>query len=247
MQPWEHEVPSVLYKYFHPERLRVLNDCRVRFSQRSVFDDEHELKPNVAKFGTLDETWRFILGQGIRLPPGLPANILVQLIVESPKAQAIASRTALENMKSLDQFGVFCLTETADSEQMWREYADVKKGFVVAFSTVHLSFGRLSSPGKLGKVSYADEPYGTYLGMVENEGVSFFFRKRLKYAFEREWRSIRALRRLEARGGDIFLSPFDPASVCEVIIRPECPVEPQLNRFLSSHARYKHVKLSILP
>jgi hypothetical protein len=35
------------------------------------------------------------------------------------------------------------------------------------------------------------------------------FRKRMKYAFEREWSSLRLLRRLEAHEGGIFLSPFD--------------------------------------
>jgi hypothetical protein len=96
---------------------------------------------------------------------------------------------------------------------MWKEYADDRKGFVVAFSPApHAGFGRLSSPGKVGKVSYSDQPYGTYLGMLENERVSFFFRKRTQYAFE--WRSVRALRQLQAKPGDIFLSPFDHASVC---------------------------------
>jgi hypothetical protein len=203
--------------------------------------------PDVAKFGTNDEIWRFVLSQGLKLPPGLPANVLVLLIAESPRAQVIATRIAMANMKSLDQFGVFCLTESRDSQQMWTEYADDRKGFVVAFSTAHEGFEQLSSPGKLGKVSYSDEPYGTYLQMLEDEGVAFFFRKRMKYAVEREWRSIRALQRLEASGGDIFLSPFDPASICEIIIRPRCVITSRLAEIVSTDLRYQHVLLSTLP
>jgi len=220
-----------------------LKDCRVRFSQRSVFDDDHELTPDVAKFGTLDEIWRFVLRKGIKLSPGLPLNVLVMLIAESPKAQAIASEVTVKNIKSLDQIGIFCLTESKDSEQMWTEYAGAGKGFVVGFSTAHAGFGELSSPGKLGKVSYSDEPYGTYLGILENEGVAPLFRKRMKYAFELEWRSIRTLQRLEACGGNIFLSAFDPASVSVIIIRPECAVETGLRQLVATDVRYQHVKI----
>jgi hypothetical protein len=237
-------MPPLLYKYLPPERLDVLRDCRVRFSQRSVFDDDHELTPDVAKFGTLDEIWRFVLRKGIKLPPGLPLNVLVMLIAESPKAQASASQVTAKNIKSLDQIGIFCLTESKDSERMWAEYAGAGRGFVVGFHTAHAGFGQLSSPGKLGKVSYSDEPFGTYLGILETEGVAPLFRKRMKYAFELEWRSIRTLQRLEARGGNIFLSPFDPASVSEVVIRPESTVETDLRRLVSTDARYHHVKIN---
>jgi hypothetical protein len=149
-------------------------------------------------------------------------------------------------MKSLNEFGVFCLTESADSAQMWIEYADDGKGFVVAFDTTQTGFAQLNSPGKLGKVFYSDEPYGTYLGMLENEGVSFFFRKRMQYAFEREWRSIRALKRLERHPSDIFLSAFDPGSVHEIIIRPGCAVEKQLREIVATNARYIHSRVTVL-
>ena len=64
MKPWEHQIPPVLYKYLHPERLHVLNDCRIRFSQRAVFDDDHELQPDYAIFGTASEIWRYALSIG---------------------------------------------------------------------------------------------------------------------------------------------------------------------------------------
>jgi hypothetical protein len=220
-----------------------LRDCRVRFSQRSVFDDDHELAPDVARFGTLDEIWRFILSEGIKLPVGLPVNILVMLIAESPRAQEMATQITKKNIKSLDQIGIFCLTESSDSERMWAEYADTGKGFVVGFSTAHAGFGQLSSPGRIGKVSYSDEPFGSYLGILENEGVAPLFRKRMKYAFELEWRSIRMLKRLEHNGDNVFLSAFNPASVSEIIIRAECAVEVELRQLIATDERYQHVRI----
>lgn len=61
--------------------------------------------------------------------------------------------------------------------------------------------------------------------------------------FER-WRSLRALQRLKVGGRDIFLSPVDPASVCEIIIRPECAIVEQLEELMSADPRYRHVLLS---
>jgi hypothetical protein len=54
---WEFEqpVPKTLYKYWRAERVHVLRDCSVRFSQRTVFEDEGELRPEVAAFGTEEE------------------------------------------------------------------------------------------------------------------------------------------------------------------------------------------------
>jgi hypothetical protein len=45
--------PAVLarlkkFKYLPPERFHVLTDCRVRFSQRTAFEDDHELQPDYA-------------------------------------------------------------------------------------------------------------------------------------------------------------------------------------------------------
>ena len=126
---------------------------------------------------------------------------------------------------------------------MWMEYAGDGKGFVVGFSTAHLGFGQLTSPGRIGKVSYSDEPFGTFLGILENEGIAPLFRKRTKYAFELEWRSIRMLQRLEAKENKVFLSPFDPASVSEIIVRAECSAEADLRQLVATDARYQHVKI----
>ena len=128
MQPWDHSVPPTLYKYLRPNRIDVLRNCSVRFSQRTVFEDDHELQPDYKGFGTLGEIWRFILRSGTGLDPRVPPNVLVQLIAESPRAQALATRTALRNIKSINEIGIFCLTEAPDSERMWDEYADQRRG-----------------------------------------------------------------------------------------------------------------------
>ena len=244
MKPWEHPVPPVLYKYFPPQRLHVLSDFRVRFSQRTAFKDDHELQPDYSAFGTAQEIERHIQRKnGPNLIPGISSDVLAQLIAENPRHQQTALLTAVRNIKSINEMGILCLTETASSEQMWIEYADNGSGFVAAFDTTHIGFRKLTTPLGMGRVSYSDNEFATFLGMMENNVFEPLYRKRMAYSFEQEWRSIRLLKGLEHHAGDIFLSPFDPASVCEIIIRPECGVEERLREILGKNEQYQHVEI----
>jgi hypothetical protein len=245
MKPWEITAPPILYKYLHPQRAHVLADCRVRFSQRAVFEDERELQPGYAAFGTEDEIWRFVISRGVQLDPRIPSNVLVKLIAENPRHQERAKEVAEQNIKSIHQLGIFCLTEAPDNERMWAEYADTSRGFVLAFDTTHPSFNRLKAPGTFGKVEYNDEPFGTVLGALEREGASGLFRKRNKYSFEAEWRSIRLLSALEKFPGDIYLSGFDPTSLREIIMRDKCSAATTIRQIVENDPRYKHVVLTV--
>src|SRR5262249_12021744 len=153
MAPWDYPIPPILYKYLRSDRLSALTDSRVRFSQRTVFDDDHELQPEYASFGTEKEIWRFILASAVKLETGgLPLNIVIRLIAMDAEAQARAMTIAQRTMRTPDEVGVFCMTEDANSPRMWREYADEGKGYAIGFDTTHQSFMRLTNPGRLGKV-----------------------------------------------------------------------------------------------
>lgn len=245
MKPWEHEVPPILYKYVPPARLHVLTDCRVRFSQRTAFEDDHELQPDYAIFGTESEIWRFALSQGFQLKRGgLSASVIAAALARSSRAQRVAVEVLQSNIHARDEVGIFCLTEVSDCDRMWTEYAGNGTGFGIGFNTSHAEFGQLRGRGKLGKVLYSDEPIGSALGSLWNDdAIGALFRKRMKYAFEREWRAIQMLHRLEAHPGGVFLSPFDPASVCSIIIRQECTVEENLSRLVVHDPRYNHVAI----
>jgi len=69
------------------------------------------------------------------------------------------------------------------------------------------------------------------------------FRKRLKYAFGKEWRIIRLLRRLERCPGNVFLSMFDPASVREIFIGNDCAADKELRQLVETDSRYRHVPI----
>jgi len=95
-------------------------------------------------------------------------------------------------MKSPDHFGIFCLTNPRLANKCG---ANTQATLADSYLFRHRApgFEQLKEPGRIGKVSYSDVPFGTYLGAMEQEGAGIFCRKRTKYAFEGEWRCIRAL------------------------------------------------------
>jgi hypothetical protein len=244
---FEQAVPRTLYKYCRPERVHVLRECSVRFSQRTAFDDERELRPEVAAFGTEEEIRVYMDFDPVfrEKETWLKEELLHRMFTEKGWQERV-TQIAQSNVKAADEFGVFCLCEQPNSNEMWAAYA-ATTGFVIAFDTTHPSFDSLRNPGKLGKVTYSDEPVGTFLGSY---GPEAFFRKRTKYAFECEWRIIRALHRLERKGEHeghpVLVSPFDPACVSEILVRPERSVEGELRELLRTDGRYRHVAVRLV-
>ncbi len=173
----------------------------------------------------------------------MPPDLLAQLIAENPDYQARAKETAVKNIKSIDRMGILCLTATARCDQMWNEYADYGCGFVVAFDTTHAAFGKMTGPLGIRNVSYSDEGFATFLGMMEKSVFEPLYRKRMEYSFEQEWRSIRLLKDLERHPNDVFLAPFDPGLIREIVIGPNCGVEPQLLDIVARDQRYQHVQI----
>jgi hypothetical protein len=237
-------VPQTLYKYYRAERVHVLRECSVRFSQRAVFEDERELRPDVAAFGTEEEIRAYLRFNpwGQRMPATL-REAVVQLVLTVPGWQRLLTQIAQSNVSAADEFAMFCLCEEPNSNDMWDGYAGTT-GFVLAFDTTHPAFEALTNPGKLGRITYSDEPLGTFLGSY---GPEAFFRKRLKYAFEREWRILRAIYHLEDGGQHdghrVFVSQFAPACVREVLLRPESTVENALRALFAADGRYAHIAL----
>lgn len=192
--PGQQQVPPVLYKYVTANRLDVLANCRLRFSQRTVFEDDRELQPDYKAFGTVEEIERHIRRTAGAVPG---AGALARAIAADPKHQERAIQAAVRNIKSIDDLGILCLTENGNSERMWNEYAANGAGFVVAFDTTHVGFAELTAPMGIRPVSYSDVGFATFLGMMENSPFEPLYRKRMDYSFEQEWRSIRLLKNLE--------------------------------------------------
>jgi Protein of unknown function (DUF2971) len=243
MNSRQSSVPPVLYKYLNADRLNVLTNCRIRFSQRSVFRDDHELQPDYDSYGTVDQIKKQLQSVRTACPWWMPIDLLARLIAISPKHQQTALQTAVKNIKSIDQMGILCLTVAAQSEQMWNEYAQSGTGFVISFDTTHVGFRKMTAPMGIHKVTYSGEEFPTFLGMVETNPFEPLYRKRLNYSYEQEWRSLRLLKDLEPHPNNVFLASLDPRSILEIVIRSACAVGPQIRDIVAHDGRYDHVRI----
>jgi len=89
VHPWQKPLPPLLYKYYPPERFHVLTDCMVRFSQREVFDDQRDLRPEVANFGTAQEIRAFMDNDPVlaRYAPALKEAVIghvLKRLIDNP-------------------------------------------------------------------------------------------------------------------------------------------------------------------
>jgi hypothetical protein len=250
--PWDkYPVPKVLYKYFPPERFHVLTECLIRFSQRQVFEDLRELQPEVASFGNEDEIKKFMeINPALSRHPPWLREAVASHVLNTPGREAALIEQTKGWLTGPNEVGVLCLTEHLTSDEMWKEYAGDQRGFVVAFDTTHPGFNKLRSPGRLGKVEYADAPISSFLSTY---GMNTFFRKRTRYEFEAEWRAIRLFTRFRPEnirrhgtGLPIYLAPFDPACITAIVMREECAVEWNLRTLAAVDARYRHVSVDLL-
>jgi hypothetical protein len=247
VHPWLEPLPPSLYKYFPPERLHILTDCKVRFSQRQAFDDEFDLRPKAASFGTAEEMRAFMEQDPVlrHRPTELRERVIASIINDPRKAEELLRNTQ-RWMTTPEEFAVFSLCENFHSAAMWNRYAGSGKGFVVAFETQHPCFSILRSPGIIGKVEYSDRPYES---MLSSYGAGSFFRKRNRFQFEAEWRSLRAIHRLNHTRVDgnrlpIYLAPFRPECVREILMLQGCSVEWELRTLAAVDARYRHIAVN---
>jgi hypothetical protein len=81
-------------------------------------------------------------------------------------------------------------------------------------------------------------------------GANAFFRKSNRYQFEREWRGVKALYRLsqeQPNGGlPIYLAPFSPKCIGEILIRHSCSIEWELRALVTVDTRYRHVPVNFV-
>ena len=248
LHPWQKPLPHRLYKYYPPERFHILTDCAVRFSQREVFDDQHDLRPEVENFGTAEEI-RAFMDYDPTLSPLTDAlkNAVIQYVLHAPNVEQRLIEQAQGQMAAATEFGVFCLCENSRSRAMWDQYAARGTGFLIAFNTRHPGFSFLRTPGLIGEVEYSAQKIPSFLTRY---GATSFFQKRKRYSFESEWRSVRALRRFTnvhqpENGPAIYLSKFGPGCIAEIQILPECTVEMKLRTLVAVDCRYRHTRVNI--
>ena len=246
----------ILYKYFPPERLDVLDTATIRFTQPAVFNDVFESRPR--DFLIEDLHWR----SRCEHPECVKAHV-----------RSIQSHLTLRERSSC---GILCLTALQDNLLMWAHYAAEHTGFVIGFDTTHAFFSRSPESTGLCKVTYSDTRGTRPLSEVERElarqpdaheyGLIDFaiefadsfqssvaeddyrLTKATAWAYEHEWRIIRSLKdgtRVlnEQAPLPVYLFAFPRSAVHCVILgcRAFATLYPSVRGILERHPAYRSV------
>jgi hypothetical protein len=251
-----------LYKYVPPERLDILKNLRVRFTQPGAQNDPFEFQPLVRRFRQPEKSGRALAAQydqefDRKLDPTLkefirrfPACVASIRELGLVKADALAEKAAREEIfQELNQrVGILSLSEVPDSFLMWWRYASGLSGFVYEFDDKHPWFWAKSEDKddthELRKVTYVDLPSSPYL--TELSALEVLYSKRMVWAYEKEWRIIRPLVESSQRiGEDVHLFAMPPAALTGIVVGSAANGESfrELARVLAGNPELAHLRI----
>lgn len=168
-------VPHTLYKYVTPERIDVLKNLKIRFTQPSALNDPFEFNLSFQEIVSEKELFEKIsldadfmirktlenLSESERvalenMPPELHEIFMAQIqkIISFENVKAInnelirphTNRIRSEISSGLNKnIGILSLSSNCSIPPMWASYADNSKGFVIGFDTANEFFNRRRS------------------------------------------------------------------------------------------------------
>jgi hypothetical protein len=235
----------ILYKYLPPERLDVIKHRKIRFTQPGDFNDPFEFRPCIAtaleegftaKY--LEDNLERIIDESISkyatLFPLFPKELIKQLLLaqkdQMPELLKLLDPAVIQVIapgidRALNQaIGVLCLSEVRDSLLMWGHYTDNHRGFVVGFDSENAFFSRRKTEkdelGFLRQVQYQRQRPAAVL--TDTSSLVWFQTKSEEWAYEKEWRIVRALReagsQIDVGGFPVCLFEFPSDAVLEIVV-----------------------------
>lgn len=201
-------MPSkVLYKYY-PEDNPFFSNFAVRFTPRSDLNDPFELRPAM--------------------------SVLNQAISEGDKfdkSKVTVDNSFVDNLRGLQNTGIFCLCESKLNPLMWSHYANHHRGFVIGIDVSSKKFIDLALYSPQGGVATHPVKYSKKRALQVNHSSEWFTLKYEDWAYEKEHRIITHLYR-----ADIILENGEQVNLEQVNISQLMPL-----------ARSKFTCLFILP
>jgi len=227
----------MLYKYFPPERLDVLKNLKLRFSQPKVLNDPFEgsflIHSKANEENLIEEIKK-------------ESNILWSYYKEDDKNGEILDKITktkdemIEHIKKgfhpkvigcevsmliNDCMGVLSLSRTDTSLLMWAHYAKGYTGFVIGFDESNPFFHQKYSNGKIQHP--ANVVYSTVRNIIEIDDLEYyekmFFIKPIEWFYEEEVRLLRYFSTdpgpgLDENGNPLFLYDFPKDMIKEILI-----------------------------
>lgn len=209
-----------LYKYLHSDRIDVLANSRIRFTQAAALNDPFESYPS-----------------GMTLEKSLIDYIISNLLTDGMIPQKRTdigtqqhARKFVENsiQSSRYDYGFLSLSENRNELLMWSHYCDSHKGFVVGFNGDHNYFQDRTRNWMASPVPVAYSAIRPSLPKIKDWGVlnvaeSVLLTKSEHWRYEKEWRMVAELKYASEtigveKANRVCLFDFPSDCVTEIIL-----------------------------
>lgn len=227
---YDHNYPSVLYKYLPTDRFDFFDFFSLRVTQKSSLNDPFEQSSvNLEEFEKLsaDEKKAFLSFSSNNRSH---SKTLVSKILEKKK-----------NSIPQENFGIISLSETPDNLLLWSLYASDHRGCCIEFSAAYFrgyEEGKKANANSLHRVIYRDSRFD-----ARNSGMhNFFFRTNEKntlttksshWVHEHEWRvriefdnqDLNNLKKIDNFGNPIYTKTIPAKYITTIIFGASCSLE----------------------
>ena len=150
-----------LYKYLDPERIDILSNGLIRFTQPALFNDPFEMSPYISAIASEEEIDEIFDAKHVsqlreeyekmnresrravkfeEFKKRYPKEILLPRIKESAKGKALDHAKESLSIAMSQAIGILCLTGKPDNLLMWAHYAASHTGMVIEFDVEHPFF-----------------------------------------------------------------------------------------------------------
>jgi hypothetical protein len=262
-----NEIPP-LFKYLPPQRVDVISNLRIRFTQASSLNDASEFQPPYKGVGK-----RSVIEKGVRerfrsQHPTEFAQVYIQFAPDIKRAEkfideimvpewianveANREKTIAKIYEELDtNFGLLSLSETVTSILMWSFYADGGRGFVIEFDPAHAWFDAKRTQDDsfrhLRRVKYVGDRPPEDILSTKDDGV--MYTKTREWEFEMEWRIVQnfnnaaVISKKDPYGKDVLLFDVPPSSINSIVFGYKMlpKQEEDLREMVAANSDLKHV------
>ncbi len=222
-----------LYKYVPAERIDILKNRLIRFTQPLALNDPFEANPYFYELGSKEEfakhyaeairkfpirVWddyckaignnlgRFALANKVQNDPDYAEWLYKNLHKKNPEDLLFNLQERFYKLHN--EFGILSLSETPDNLLMWAHYAAGHTGFVLVLDGSHDFFkGAVSLLGlaKPERVEYSSKRHRMTAEETSEETAmqDIFFIKGSDWEYEKEWRYLKFLTNAQKKTKDV--------------------------------------------
>ncbi|WP_447928373.1 DUF2971 domain-containing protein [Vreelandella sp. EE27] len=202
----------ILYKYLSTERIDVLRNNSIRFTQPGDLNDPFEFEPYIYETVSNDNINKIVMSKLHQdyithnaWAKNMPLDFFILMNYKNYKEMVLnmwglSEPLALKRMTFFIKhfFLVLSLSREYDHELMWSHYAENGKGFAIGFDATHKFFtnqdkDELNNTRTIekGDVEYSDDRPNVTLEALEASHL--FFTKSRRWEHEKEYRYIKAI------------------------------------------------------